>query len=55
MYVLPLRIVDSLVAYSFKWSEKCFMFVLPNLVIVDSLVSYSLNLSGKFSCMFFLT
>ena len=42
MYVLPnLRIVDSIVAYSLKWSGKCFMYVLPYLRIVDSLVAYS--------------
>ena len=50
MYVLPyLRIVDSLVSYSLKWSAKNFMYVLPYLRIVDSLVSYSLKWSGKSS------
>ena len=40
MYVLPyLRIVDSLSAYSLKWSRKSFMHVLPYLRIVDGLVS----------------
>ena len=44
MYVLfYLRIVDSQVSYSLKWSRKSFMYVLPYLGIVDSLVSYSLE------------
>ena len=48
MYVLPyLGIVDSLVAYSLKWSGKRFMYVLPYLRIVDSIVSYSLKWSGE--------
>ena len=41
MYVLPyLRIVDSLVAYSLKWSGKSSMYVLPYIRNLDSLVSY---------------
>ena len=43
MYVLPyIRIVDSLVSYSLKWSGKSFMYVLPYLRI-DSCLFFKME------------